>query len=478
MALLLTYGYEIFNFNLSFDEPLYPGAGQRSMAAAFAGQGRWGMAVQYAVLPENIVPTVSTGLGVVLIGASVWVMATRVLDLSWAQAALFASVAATLPALGFAISFATIAVGFGIGFACVSAYAYLARLPLDQNRAILAVLAGALAIGTYQAFAFAILAVALAATALVPRWSTVVVHGGLILGAFVTHLAMSTLARVALPVGEDEFISGVMDLPGLAADPLGRVQAAAERGWGLLAPGGGVFDALQPWLTLVAVALAVLALQSSVRRHTGAPRLMSLAAVVGLVLVPFVAALFVPELPLRSMVYLPYCLLALAAVALRRPDTTSSEAARGRLATGLAAVVGALAVVGNASAANEAFVAADAAVAHDTFIAMRINEELGRLFPEADGPVPTLVSSPDVLASSSLGRAQEQFGLTLFSGVGWRATRFLGTQGVDVKYVDDEQYAEVAPILDSMPSYPQDGWVEAAGDVLLVKLGDDPEMQG
>ena len=386
--MLLTYGYEIFNFNLSLDEPVFVGAGQRSMAGLFAEQGRWGMALQYLVLPETIIPTVAAGLAVLLIAGSLWMFATRTLGLSPLAAGLVTSVAATLPTIGFAVSFATIAVGVGLGFAAVALFAIFAT-SWAPRRLLVALGLGTLALGIYQAFAFALLAVAIALTARAPDWRTARKHAAILVGCLGANAITSAVAKVALGAGTNAYVSDLMDLGGLARDPVARIAGAVEQNWAVLAPGASLFDKLQPWLALGVIVLVVLAARTSLRCPPGTSRLITVACVVALVAIPLAAALIVTELPVRSMVYLPFCLIALTAIAAGGPSDQDKSSTAPHVAGIVWAGVGVciLAVIANASVTNRAYVAADAALTQDRFLAMRINEELGRLFPNETDPV-------------------------------------------------------------------------------------------
>ena len=471
-----SFGYEIFNFNLSLDEPLLGGAGQRGLASLFAAQGRWGMALQYAILPETVLPTVSTGLGVLLIGGSLWVISTRVFRLTPAVAGMVTTVAATLPTIGFAVSFATIALGIGLAFAASAVYGVCADSPTWQ-RLGLALGAGTLALGIYQGFAFVLLSISVTLVARHADWRVAARHVGLLGACVVANAVTGAAAKRVLGTVSNAYVSDLMDLSGLASDPLGRLVAAVERNADVLAPGASLYDNLQPWLALVLIATSFLAVRASLRAGSAVSRAFRLSAVLALLAIPVVAALLVRDLPIRSMVYLPVCLVGLVAIAAPADSeplwvgTSTHRRIAGWLAMGLCV----MAVIANAAAAaaNQAYVASDAAFTRDRYLALRIDEELGGLFPRATEAPAVVVSTLSRLGVGTLGRSAEQFGLSLFSGESWRATSFLGSQGVQVSFPTAEQEELGLAAADDMPQYPEAGWAQDVDGVLVVNLGPD-----
>ena len=67
--LVLSYGYEIFNWNLTLDEPPFGNDGVRSRMMLWLGHGRWSMARVTARQPDDVIPAMSTARGVALSAA-------------------------------------------------------------------------------------------------------------------------------------------------------------------------------------------------------------------------------------------------------------------------------------------------------------------------------------------------------------------------------------------------------------------------
>src|SRR6476646_660095 len=74
-TVLLTYGFELFNFNVSADEPLYWNVSRLDMMQIWNGQGRWGMGLVAWLLPSTNVPLVPLALGLALTTGALWWLA-------------------------------------------------------------------------------------------------------------------------------------------------------------------------------------------------------------------------------------------------------------------------------------------------------------------------------------------------------------------------------------------------------------------
>jgi hypothetical protein len=87
-ALGLTYGYEVFSFNLTIDEEVVVGLGTVQYATQWVAQGRWSMGILTLAIPSPVVPAVSTGIGVALSGFAWWMLSRRYLAMTASQSAL------------------------------------------------------------------------------------------------------------------------------------------------------------------------------------------------------------------------------------------------------------------------------------------------------------------------------------------------------------------------------------------------------
>jgi hypothetical protein len=468
VVLLVAYGYEIFSFSLTMDEPVFGELGQRALLNTWSAGGRWGMGLVSAVMPPMVVPGLSSALGVLLTASGVWLLARRVHSLAaWPSAALTA-LCVSLPMILLHLSFMTNAVGIGIGFvlsAVVAERVDSARRPVD----VLAVVLATFVLGVYEAFGFVLLAVALGMLVRRPCPGLARTWAALLTLAFILSEGVGLAIRAVLGVGASDYSSSMLDLPGLLGDPWGRMVSGATRAYGVVRPGGPVFDRGMPWLAVIGVGLVLLAV-ARVATHSG-PRgevLIRWVALVGLLAVPLAAGAVVVDLPLRSMLYLPAVVVSLTAVVLTAPGVSAVPLR----SWGAAAVisVGAMAVASNISVDNRALGSAEVALAHDRFVAMRIDEERQRLTRPALRAVPAYVTPVLRWPESSVTPGLEHLGLSLFSGETWRASAFLRSQGVPVANPTPAQERTARMLAGRMPVYPEPGWVRVDAGVLIVRL--------
>ena len=467
-VLVATYGYETFSFSLTMDEPVLGRLGQRALLNTWSAGGRWGMGLVSAVLPPMVVPGVAAALGVGLTAAGIWLLARRVHGLSPWQSSALTALCASLPMILLHLSFMTNAVGIGLGFLLTS----LVAQRVDRQRRLVDVAAVAMAtfvLAVYEAFGIVLLAVALGLLVRRPDAASARRWAVLLGGSFVLTKLVGFGIRSALGVGSSDYSSSMLDIRGLATTPWERVVHGGRRAYGVLMPGGGVFERGAPWLALLLVALVCLSIGCvAVQPGPRNRRIGQWAALASLLAVPWAAGILVVDLPLRSMLYLPAVIVSLAALVLTT-DRVTVVLRRRWPVIALVAVLG-LAVVANVSVGNRALGSAELALNRDRYIAMRIDEERRLLLPEETGAVPMYVTPVERWPDSTLNPGLEHLGLSLFSGEPWRATSFLGSQGVPVTTLSPEQAASAIELAAGMPIYPQPGWARVDDGVLVVRL--------
>lgn len=473
-ALVLgAHGYEIFGFHLTIDEEMH--ADRPSVAMNWLAQGRWGMALLSGLLPNSVVPVVSTALGIGVLATVIWLMLTRHLALAPWSALLAAGVAVTLPTLPFSLSFTTLA--YGLGVASLAIYGF-ARL-LD-GRAGAAHVATACALSAFAIAVYQPMLVTLAAIVFFDGlrrfgergWLHFLTLAGVALGAVGLYLGVDQVVRWLAGV-ELTYVDGFVDFPGFAANPMQRLHAAfvrlQERAW----LSEALFGLHSPWLAVFLCA-CFLAACRPIYGQDGRARYFRPLVVGGLLLLPvFADALPRSGAPLRSAVYLPLVLALLIGLA--------GQGLKGWGRLSLAALA-TLVMLGNSVLCNRLYAAAALAWQRDYALAQRIVMAVEGQEPQrpTDRPLRLELSGAKQWPDSSLVPKRETLGVSLFEWDGGHRARVAslltvsGLPAVGLANKDRRPYVRMAM---EMPSWPLEGSIMRVGDVLILKLGEYTPLQ-
>jgi hypothetical protein len=473
-ALVLTYGYEVFSFNLTIDEDSTSTAGRFERAGWSVAEGRWGMALLTLFLSNPIAPVVSNGLGIALSGVAWWFIARRLLTMPAWHAAFAAALGGTIPVLAFIFSFSTIAFAIGIGNLLLVVFFVGLGSRSWWLRAV-AVLAAATAIGVYDTFLVAIAAVALGLVVKRPNFVTV----ALALGGTVLSLVVSRVvgAIVSFVVNEPQtgYTGAFFDFAGLLDTPRLRAESAAHDVWGVVSLSTERFAISSPWLAISVIVILIAAVYALV--VITAPlkeRIIRIVAVVALLALPYCVEAVASIVVLRSMFYLPIVLIVLASVA-----STGIErmTLRPRLVVeSVIAVAVVLAVVGNATVANRSFSIAATTYSLDTDLAFDIGQQKDRLLDGDNlADLPVVVSGVHSWPEGAFTTTRETLGLSLFGFNPSRTSKFLRAHGVLVHEASKSQVSDAQDALRGMPEYPQPGWVALDDGVLILNFGTESE---
>jgi hypothetical protein len=476
LAIAMSYGYEIFSFHLTLDEELFGEATSSSYALLWLSQGRWAMGALTLLVPSPVVPVVSTLLGVVLTAAAVWIVCRRCLDLGRWPTAAAASLACTLPTLSFMFSFSTIAYGIGVGNALLAVY-FVCISSASWLRRAIGVVAFAFAIGIYDSFLVAGVALALAVLCSRPTWfKTALVLASIGL-AFALSKLIAAVSQWAFGVGQDAYVGQFVDVAGLVSDPSSRLKRALASVWDVAFLSEERFGLHSPWLGVVLAALVGLAIAGALRADGVRGKVVHLLGLAALLALP-VAMELVAMAPvlLRSMVYLPMIVAVLAGWAVRGMATLPSRPAA--IASGLLAALTVLAVVGQATISNRLFAASEMTYAQDQNLAFDIGQEKERLVQTEPGEnVALYISGTHEWPTSVLVPAKENLGVSFFAGqagpdaLQYRTAAFLRSQGIAVRMPDGKEMERSKITAASMPSYPEAGWISYSQGVLVVNFG-------
>ena len=480
-ALCLAYGYEVFSFNLTIDEEVTGEMRNTAYAQIWQAQGRWAMALLTLAVPTGVVPVVSTGLGVALSGAAWWLLCRMYLNLGPWASAVGASLAGTVPVLAFLFAFSTISFGIGVGNLFLVAYMW-GLTSVSWRHRIVAVFAGAAALGIYDTFLFA---AALLSLALIYKRANL---SSILLGVITPAVAfiLSKLIGVGLGVvlgpPQNTYVNRYLDIGGLFADPASHSLAAAKNFSDTLWLSSDKFGLHSPWLAIVVIVLIPLAAFGIWRLGGSAlTKLIRMMALFLVFLVPFSAELVSngPVL-LRSMIYLPIMILVLAAFAANGISGIPQVSGKRVVITLVTSLV-LLAVVGQATISNRMFAAAATMSSVDKNLAFLIGQEKDRLMDGAQWTnLPLAVSGSHIWPQGVLTPTREALGSSFFMWDGGSPTRisaFLRSQGVQAHAANATEAEQAWAWLAEMPKYPQPGWIDVRDGILLLNFGPKTSFQ-
>lgn len=460
--LLLGYGAELVSTALVADEAYWGDLRRAELLRETLAGGRWGSALAVAILPTVVEPAVHQGLGLAMMTAALWWVARGRLAIGVAPALVVTAVAITLPWLALNVAFGLNALFLGFGFLAVAA---ACRLIDGHSWRSLAGAVGciALAYGCYEPMALA--AIAAVGGLVAARRPHRIIRAATSLGAGIAlSLVVSRLARAVSGIPENPYVADVA--AGLDPDRgVGSVAAALGRTVRKTGLTGAIYGQTVPWLAILAVTGTVFALWWVWRARD---RWIGLAALAAVLAVPFLAEL-VADVPYRSMVYLPWVCLSTAGLAL--PALRRAWGGRPSprwLAVGVAA----LAVASNLTLVSNTLASAQVTAERDRYLALRIDEEWRRITQSVGAPEarPVVTLAGQGWPESSWYPSRELIGLSTYPIAQHFGAASLRGMGVPALTPTKAQVERGTALLQTMPSYPQPGWVSIQEGLLLVRI--------
>ncbi|MBL0749142.1 glucosyltransferase domain-containing protein [Nocardioides baculatus] len=463
-TVLLTYGFELFNFNVSVDEPLYWNMSRVEMLEVWSNQGRWGMGLAALLLPSTNVPLVPLALGLALSVAAFWWTARRVFDLTEWESALAVSLAMSLPALVFHFSFMINALGVGIAYAACAGCAAVLMTRHTPLSTVAATALGAVAIGVYESFAFVLGVTLLALIWRSPKLSTVLRCAAVAVGATVTWFLVRYVFILALPREGGNYVTSMVDVNGAVADPVTRVVDAASRTFGIIVERWLYLGYSNP-LPAIFVGIVFIAGVRVAWSRTATARLWSMLVLIALPIIPFVAAVMTRVIFQRSMVYLPLIVVMVLGVGLpAMRDRYRSWAGHAMV------VLAILAVAGNASLGNGIFYSGTMVYEEDLAVAANVATTYRSLPGDFTAPLPAVIAP----RSDEYSRPPAWSGRSTFEagvmGTDGEALRFLQMRGMNVVDPSSDELERGHELLQSMPAYPEPGYMQVSEGLLLINL--------
>lgn len=474
LVVLLTYGFLVFSYSLSIDEEWHGAADFTDLAHAWFSQGRWAMGLVSGILPNPVVPAVSTGLGVALTAASYWMVSRKCFQLSQWKSLAISSVTITVPVTAFLLSFSTIALGIGV--ASVASFLFLYGIQSEKNtHKILGIFAGAVAIGIYFSFIAVLLVLSLFLVYKTCRWKTL---SRTLVSVTLSGIISQIFAQLFkyLTTENSNYTDGFVDLQGLFTDPLLRITEATKRVINVITLPESSFGLHSPWPVTLVIFLIVIALASILfSPHPKEVKLLRFLVLIAVCLVPVgIEALSKDGLDFRAMVYIPWIIGGLVAISASALSSIRSGPVRQALVTWLV-VLCVLTVASSSAISNRLFAASDTAYRRDMTLALDIDKDLAGLGLDTNqSQVPILTSGKHAWPETAMFSVKSTMGASFFAwdqGQTWRIAAFMRSVGVNVvESKDPDQVTRLKTVLSEMPSYPQPGWIKVSEGVALIKL--------
>lgn len=471
-VIFLSYGYEIFNFNLTIDEEIH--AGHSGQWDAWLAQGRWGMALlNYVLVQSPIVPVVSIFLGLAGLVIGMILLLRKTFEIDQVGILSITALAITIPTLSFTLTFGTLAYGVGFAFLALSISNILSYRKNWQSFALACLLA-AFAVSIYQTFVFA-----LAMLAVVHAWrsrtgSDAGALNGPILsaiyffGSVVAYLLINT-AAIRVASLDIKYVGQFIDINGFLHGPIYKVTASFGRLVEIFSLRPNLFGISSIWLGATVLASIVFSfifpiLHGRYRAlwHTG-----SILIVVILVMV-FADAIAQGGAPLRSLVYLPVGIAIVVACAY----TVCGKGGKIILIT-----LCWLAVIGNSQVNNHLFASSASAEFRDKMLAESIIKKIIEINPELTGSslLRVEVIGNHSWRATAIQSKTETFGASFFEwdeGNRHRISAYLNLNGLTSIGASEAERVRVYEQGRTMPAWPRNGWIAVTDGILILKFGD------
>ena len=471
-VVFLSYGYEIFNFNLTIDEEIH--AINSGKWNEWIAQGRWGMALlNYILLPNPITPVVSMFLGVIGTVLGVMLFIKDSFKVNRQDVLSITALAITTPTLAFTFTFSTLAYGVGCAFLAISISNSLIYRQTWRG-VLLACFLAAFAISIYQTFVFVLVMFVLVRVWRVHAESSsddVTLYKHLAIYFFGSMLIYFMFNLLALKVAslDIKYVGQFIDLKGFLQDPLKRTMASAGGVVDILILRPSLFGTRSVWLSVVLLASIMFSIAYPLlNKHYDKVLYGGAILIAVLMVIVFADAISQGGAPLRSVIYIPVAIAIIVAGAF----TVIGEVGRRVLIT-----LCLLAVVGNSMVNNHLFASSTSAEFRDRMLAETIIVEVGKLDPaKTDYTVLKIeIVGNRMWPVTGIQSKTETFGASFFEWDGGnrhRVAAYLNLNGLAAISATEEERVRAYVKQQTMPAWPHSGWISLSGDVLILKFGD------
>lgn len=471
-VVFLSYGYEIFNFNLTIDEEIH--AINSGKWNEWIAQGRWGMALlNYVLLPNPIIPVVSMFLGVVGTVLGVMFFIKDSFNVNQQAALGITALAITTPTLAFTFTFSTLAYGVGCAFLAISISNSLIYRQAWRG-VLLACFLAAFAISIYQTFVFVFvmfIVVRVWRIRAEPNSNEIALYQHLAVYFFGGLLIYFLFNMLALKIAslDIKYVGQFIDLKGFIQNPLQKLLASVERVLDVLRLHPGLFGVRSVWLSVVLLVSIIFSLAYPLLNKSYYKLLHAVAILITVLIIIVLAdAIAQGGAPLRSVIYIPVAIAIIVGVAF----TVTGVVGKRVLMT-----LCFLAIVGNSMVNNHLFASSASAEFRDKMLAETIIVEVRKLDPSKTDYTVLKVEVIGNMAWPVTGvqSKTETFGASFFEWDGGnrhRVSAYLNLNGLATISANEEERVLAYVKQRKMPAWPHAGWIALSGDVLILKFGE------
>jgi len=477
---VFSYGFELFNFNLTIDEEFH--AALLPATSGWADQGRWGMYfLNVLFLPHTVIPFVPLFLALVFHLTAVLLL-LKSWDVRSNLAKIIAgSVCVAFPIISYMYTFSTINYGIGAGLFCVSLSLFL-FLKLKGGFRLFAVIPATFSVGIYQGFFPALIAVYLVYVILrwirsgSPKIIDLLMIAAIHVFAVVCYEIVQKLTLKFVNLQETDYVSQYIDLISIREnlwEILTRILHTI-----LLVYSG---DASLYGIKIVYLGLFFLILYFGFILKVGRSDLLVRTKLFliflgsGLLLLPFLSGLILQGyLAMRFLVALPIVVMGLVVLGM---DNNF------RLYNILTALLAVFCVFQFIVSTNYLFGSSHLALQADRAFATQLIEriEQEKLISGISNVQYFEVVGYYSRPSTALIPKLETFGASFFEWDGGSPDRILmfmqtlGYYGLGTTPVDER--VQLIEVVNAMPSWPAKGSVKIINNVVVLKFGPYSNVQ-
>lgn len=476
LIMLLAYGYEIFNFNLTIDDELHAHA--ESHFLGWLAIGRWGMGLlSYVVLPHPVTPVVSTALGVSGIAIGMLIVIKSIFNMDRIGILSITALGATIPTFPFILVFSGNGYGIGIGFITMS----IANL-LIQNKnihsLITACLLAAFAISVYQTFVFI-----LAILVITQIWYFHIKSENTNLSVYhATYPILFFLGSVTIYLGVDfifqqtfstksAYISNIIDITEFISNPLNEISFAYNQLLDIINLEPKFVGIQSIWLKIALFTSLTAIMVNLFKQFRFTIGIIIVTATISLIMIFSLSLTNV--ILLRALIHIPFGIAIILAY---------SYTLSGKYMKPILIIIYALTIIGNAAISNHLFASAVSAEFQDKMLAYTIINEVRRLKPEnaQNAEYKIEIIGNHTWPTNAIQSRHDIIGASFFEwgdGDKYRIAAYLRLNGLNVIEAEVKDKIGLCNQIKNIPVWPKAGWVSIIDDILVLKFSDYSEAQ-